>query len=164
MLTQRQAYLNKALLGAVAVLLLLTTTEQSAILTNSLPTTATSPLSNGTVTTQLNNSSREEPLVLRLHRPCRSEHENFCENGGKCMYPQDSDRPSCICTSSYSGPRCLFLLEPAQSGPELEKLIGISLGVAILVIGIAVIIYCFAWRRCMKSAPLIKSAPSEISV
>ncbi|XP_042344405.1 epigen [Plectropomus leopardus] len=159
MFAQRQTYLENALL-----LLLLTSAGQSAILTDNLQTTATSALSTSPLTTQLNNSTMEKPRVLRSHRPCRSEHANYCENGGECMYPQDTDEPSCICTSSFSGRRCLFVNAQTRSLPELEKVIGISFGVVMLIIVLVVIIYCFACKRCKKSAPLIKSALSEISV
>ncbi|XP_068422851.1 epigen [Clinocottus analis] len=144
----------------MAALLLLTTTGQSAMPNDSLPTIITPALS----TPQLLNSSVEEPKVLPSHRSCRSEHENFCENGGECMYPQDSDEPSCICKSSYSGRRCLFWNDRAHTLPELEQLIGISFGVAVLVIVLAFIIYCLAHKRCIKSAPLKKFPLSELSV
>ncbi|XP_040012041.1 epigen [Xiphias gladius] len=164
MFTQRQTCLEKALFSAVAAVILLTAAGQSAILADSIPTTAAPLLSNSSLTPQLNDSSAEEPRVLHLHRSCGSEHEKYCENGGECMYPQDSDKPFCICTSSYSGPRCLFINEPTRSRPELEQLIGISFGVVMLIFTLAIIIYCFAYKRCIKSAPLIKSAPSETSV
>ncbi|KAG7489840.1 epigen-like [Solea senegalensis] len=154
--------LMKGLTSVVAVLLLLTTTGQSATVTDNLQTTA-SPLTS--LTTQLNNSDTEEPQVLSIHRSCEDEHEGYCENGGQCMYPQDSEKPSCICTSSYHGPRCLFLIEPTQSRPELEKVIGITFGVLMLILILAIVMYCFAYRKCIKSsAPLIKAAPSETSV
>ncbi|GAA6226464.1 epigen-like [Lates japonicus] len=165
MFTQRQTYLHNALFPAVAVLLLLATVGQSAVLTDNLLTTA-APLSDSALTTQLNNSSMEEPRVQRTHKSCGSEHENYCENGGECMYPQDSDKPSCICKSPYSGARCLFYdpSKPTRSLPEIEQLIGIIFGVVMVVLILAIIIYCIAYRRCVKSAPLIKSAPSETSV
>ncbi|XP_040898594.1 epigen [Toxotes jaculatrix] len=164
MFTLRQTYLEKACFSAAAVLLLLTTTGQSAVLTDSVQTTATPPVTNSSLTTQLNNSTVEEPLVLSLHRSCGSEHDKYCENGGECMYPQDSDKPFCICKSSYSGPRCLFFSEPTHTLPELEQVIGISFGAVMLIFILAIMIYCFTSRRCVKSAPLIKSAPSNISV
>lgn len=40
--------------------------------------------------------SVEEPQVQRVHRSCESEHANFCQNGGKCIYPQDSEKPFCM--------------------------------------------------------------------
>ncbi|KAM9360141.1 epigen-like [Symphorus nematophorus] len=161
----RQTHLEKALLSAVAVLLLLTTTGQSAMLTDNLQTTATPVLSNSAPTTQLDNSSMEGPRVLRSHRSCGSEHENYCENGGECMYPQDNDKPFCICTSSYSGPRCLFFSDQTRSPLEVEQLIAISFGAFMVILALAIIIYCFAYKRCIKSsASLIKSPPSESSV
>ncbi|KAL7391751.1 hypothetical protein ABVT39_014088 [Epinephelus coioides] len=159
MFAQRQTYLGKAFL-----LLLLITAGRSAMLSNNLPTTAPPTVSISSLTTQLNNSSMEEPRVERSHRSCRSEHANYCENGGECMYPQDSDEPSCICTSSYSGKRCLFHSDHARTLPELEQLIGIIFGVAMFIIVLGILSYCFVYKRCKKSAPLIKSAASEISV
>ncbi|KAM8760049.1 epigen-like [Acanthopagrus schlegelii] len=165
MFTQRQMHLENALLSAVAVLLLLLTPPgQSATLSDELQTTAAPTLSGSAPTTQPDNSSMEEPLVLRSHKPCGSEHVNWCENGGTCMFPQDSDKPSCICTSSYTGHRCMFVSDLTHTLPESEQLIAISCGVAMLISVLAVIIYCCACKRCKKSAPLIKSAPSESSV
>ncbi|XP_019954717.2 epigen [Paralichthys olivaceus] len=158
----RQTNLERVVLPAVAVLLLLTTAGQSAILTDDLQTTAASLLSN--TTTQLNASVVEYPRVLRSFRSCDSKDEKYCGNGGECIYPQDSNEPSCICKSSYSGARCLFFSEIVYTLPELERLIGISFGVVMLLLIMAIMIYCFINRRCMKSAPLIKSAPSETSV
>ncbi|XP_029296628.1 epigen isoform X2 [Cottoperca gobio] len=155
MFTQRQKYLENALLSV----LLLTTAGQSTMLT----TASTAP-SNSSLTTQLSNSSMEKPRVLHSHGPCSSEHETYCENGGECMYPQDSDKPSCICTSSYIGPRCLFFNDRTRTLPELEQLIAISFGVAMLIFVLAIVIYCFVNKMCKKSTPLIKSAPSESSV
>ncbi|XP_073321622.1 epigen [Pagrus major] len=106
----------------------------------------------------------EEPLVLRSHRSCGSEYANWCENGGTCMFPQDSDKPSCICTSSYGGNRCMFFTDHTYSLPEVEQLIAIIFGVAMLISVLIIIIYCCAYKRCKKSAQLIKSAPSESSV
>ncbi|XP_034728665.1 epigen isoform X2 [Etheostoma cragini] len=159
MVTQSQKYLENALLAAVAALLLLTAAGQSAILPDELQTTATPALLNSSLLTQL-NSSMGKPRLLGLHRACRSEHEKYCENGGECMYPQDSDKPSCICTSSYTGPRCLFFNDRTHTLPELEQLIAIIFGVAMLIIVLAIIIFCLAYNRCIKLAPLIKAAPS----
>ncbi|XP_059192740.1 epigen-like [Centropristis striata] len=166
MLTHRQTYLENALLSAAAVLLLLTTAAQSAVLSDNLQTTAAPALIDSSLTTQLNNSSMEEPRVLRSHTSCREEHKDFCKNGGECMYPQDTDEPSCICTSLYNGPRCFISisLDQSHSVPDLEKLIGIGFGVAMIIIFLAIAIYCLTYKRCIKSAPLIKSAPSETSV
>ncbi|CAJ1069239.1 epigen [Xyrichtys novacula] len=130
-----------------------------------VPQTTEAPaLSNLSLTTQLSNSTMEGPRVLRLHRSCGDEHANFCENGGECMFPQDSDKPFCICPSTHSGTRCLFFSDNSRSLPELEQLIGISFGVLMLLIVLGIIFYFCAYKRCIKSAPLIKSAPSETSV
>ncbi|XP_051279136.1 epigen-like [Dicentrarchus labrax] len=164
MFTQRQTHLEKVFLSAVASLLLLTPEGQSAILTDNLQTTATPALSNSTLTTQLNNSSIEELLIMRSHRPCGSTDENFCGNGGKCIYPQDNDEPSCICPPSYTGQRCMFFTEHTHSLPELEQMIAISFGIFMLIAVLAIIIYCIAYKKCIKSAPIIKSAPSKSPV
>ncbi|XP_028270277.1 epigen [Parambassis ranga] len=156
MFTQGQTYLQRAFFSAAAVLLLLTQTGQSVLLTTAAP--------NATLTTQLSNSSVAEPQVQRVHRSCESEHENFCQNGGKCIYPQDSEKPFCICAASYSGQRCMFFTESTRTQPEWEELIGISFGVIMVIILLAILIYCCAYKRCKKSAPLIKSVPSETSV
>ncbi|XP_026177881.1 epigen [Mastacembelus armatus] len=156
MFTQ-QTFLEKAL-STVAVLLLLTTAEQSAMLTTAAP-----PLPNASLTTQHNNSSMDEPKVLPSYRSCRSEHEKYCENGGKCIYPQDSDKPSCICTPSYSGPRCMFFSELTHSPPELEKVIGVCFAVVIFICFLATIIYCFVSKRCNKPGKFMK-IPSRASV
>ncbi|XP_069563990.1 epigen [Brachyistius frenatus] len=159
MFTQRHAHLQTALLSALAVQLLLTTAGQSAAVTSE-----TTPLSNASLdTTQLGNGGEEEPRVLHSHRSCGGEHDDYCGNDGKCMYPQDSDKPFCICTSSYGGPRCL-LIQPALSLPEVERVIGITAGVFMLILLLAIITYCCACKRGTKSAPLIKSAPSATSV
>uniref|UniRef100_A0A3Q3ICS1 EGF-like domain-containing protein n=1 Tax=Monopterus albus TaxID=43700 RepID=A0A3Q3ICS1_MONAL len=125
----------------MALLLLLTTAGQSTALTHSPQTTET-PL--------LSNVFMDSALVMHSHRPCRSEHENYCENGGECMYPQDNDKPFCICTSSYSGPRCLFFNGHTRSLPEIEQLIGISIGVVMLIFLLAIAIYCFAHQSNFK--------------
>ncbi|KAL3062620.1 hypothetical protein OYC64_002428 [Pagothenia borchgrevinki] len=162
MVTQRQKYLN-ALLSAVAVLLL-ATAGRCEMLTVTVETTATPATLNSSPTTQLPNSSMEKPPVSRLQRPCQSADENYCANGGECMLPQDSDKPACICKDSYTGQRCLFLISPTRTLRELEKVIGVSFGAILIIVVLAIIFYCFAHKRCRKSAQLIKSAPSETSV
>ncbi|XP_035514685.1 epigen-like [Morone saxatilis] len=164
MFTQRQTHLEMVFLSAVASLLLLTPAGQSAMLTDNLQTTAAPALSNSTLTTQLNNSRMEELLIMHSRRPCGSADENFCVNGGECVYPQDDDKPSCICPPSYIGQRCMFFSEHTRSLPELEQLIAISFGIVMLIAVLAIIIYCIAYKKCIKSAPLIKSAPSKSPV
>ncbi|XP_047448236.1 epigen-like [Mugil cephalus] len=159
MTTQTQTYLEKAFLSSVAVLLLLATVGQSAEVTTELQATATPP-----PTVSPMNNTTEQPRVLHLHKPCGSEHETFCANGGTCVYPQDNEKPFCICTSSFVGPRCMLTSEQTMVLPEFEKMIAVILAVVMLLLILAIVIYCLAYRRCVKSAPLIKSAPSEISV
>ncbi|XP_074527001.1 epigen-like [Halichoeres trimaculatus] len=156
MFTHRQTSMEKDVVSVVAVLLLLTSAGQSATQTTEAP-----DLSNSSLTTQFSNSTMEGPRVLRTHKSCGVEHENYCENGGECMYPQDSDKPFCICTSSYSGTRCHFFSSGVYNPPELEKLIGISFGVMMLIVVLAIIFYCCAYKKCIKPSPLIKSAPTE---
>ncbi|KAM3610964.1 uncharacterized protein V6R79_011343 [Siganus canaliculatus] len=160
------AQMQKHLQQAVAVLFLMTAAGRSAMLMDDVQTTATPALSNSPLSTPLDNSTMEKPRVLRSHRSCGSEHENYCGNGGECMYPQDNDKPSCICKPSYSGPRCLFfsVTGETRSAPELEQVIAISFGVFMLILVLAIIVYCLISKRCVKSAQLIKSAPSETSV
>ncbi|XP_033946965.1 epigen [Pseudochaenichthys georgianus] len=164
MVTQRQKYLENALLSAVAVLLL-ATAGRCEMLTVTVETTATPATLNSSPTTQLPNSSMEKPPVSHSsQRPCQSQDENYCANGGVCMLPQDSDKPSCICKFSYTGQRCLFVISPSHTLPELEKVIAISFGAILIIFVLAIIFCCFAHKRCRKSAPLLKSAPSESSV
>nr|XP_040050807.1 epigen-like [Gasterosteus aculeatus aculeatus] len=156
MLTHR----HNALLSAMAALLLLTTTGQSAGLSDQLQTTGGPDPLTSRLTTQLTNSSTEEPRALLLSKACRTEDKDFCKNGGVCMYPQDSDKPSCICQSSYSGKRCMFIIGRTQTRIEWEKLIGIGFGVSVLILVLAFIIYCLASKRCIKSAPLKQISPA----
>ncbi|CAI5649670.1 epigen [Oreochromis aureus] len=164
MVTQRQTYLEKPFLPAVTVLLLLAAAGHSAVVNDNLQTKAT-PLSNSSLTTQFSNSGMELPQVLPLHKPCRSEHASYCVNGGKCMYPQDSDKPSCICAPSYSGPRCM-LAEPTRGVTmlDVEQVIGIVLGVFILIIFLGIAFYLFVYKRCTESTVPIKYVPAKTSV
>uniref|UniRef100_A0A3Q0T401 Epithelial mitogen homolog (mouse) n=1 Tax=Amphilophus citrinellus TaxID=61819 RepID=A0A3Q0T401_AMPCI len=150
-----------ALLSAVAVLLLLAAGGRSVVLTDNLQTPET-PLSNSSLIPQL-NSIMETPVVLPLHRPCESKHDTYCANGGRCMYPQDSDKPSCICEHSYSGPRCMFV-EPSRGLPDVEQVIGIIFGIFILIIFLSSDVFCVFVFRCRKSPLPIKSVPSETPV
>ncbi|XP_070820003.1 epigen-like [Chaetodon trifascialis] len=150
------------LLSAVAVLLLVTTVGQTAM-TDDLQTTPTPALSNSVLTTELINSSVEEVRVLRSHRSCGSEYANYCENGGTCIYPQDTNKPFCNCTPPYKGHRCLFfdVTDNTRTKPEVEQLIAIGFGVAMFILVLAAITCCFVYKRCIKSAKLIKFAPES---
>lgn len=44
----------------------------------------------------LSAGSLEEPQVLRTYTSCGSEHMNYCSNGGKCIYPQDTEKLACM--------------------------------------------------------------------
>ncbi|KAF7665444.1 hypothetical protein LDENG_00143130 [Lucifuga dentata] len=173
MFTQRHTRIENAFLSAVAVLLLIVTAGQSATLSDNSQPTNTADLTNSTEsspTTHTNSSGMEEPLVQRrTHSPCPEKYADYCHNGGQCMFPQDNIEPSCICQSSYHGPRCLlFTIDGSHSPSKDEKIIGISVGVVMFVIVLAIIIiiiiYCCVHKRCRKSAPLIKPAASESSV
>ncbi|XP_041854679.1 epigen-like [Melanotaenia boesemani] len=160
-----ETILHKAIPTAGMVLLLLTTAVQSAVLSNDVQTTAAPPVSNSSLTTHIVNSSVEEPRVWRLVKmSCGETYKEFCGNGGQCMFPQDSDKPSCICKPPYSGPRCMVFTDLTRTVPNLDKVIGISFGAIMLITLVTIIAYCCAYKRCVKSAPLIKSAPSETSV
>ncbi|KAG8011846.1 Proheparin-binding EGF-like growth factor, partial [Nibea albiflora] len=136
-----------ALLSAVVVLLLLTTAGQCAMLTDDLQITATPDLSNSTLTPQMDTSTMEGPRVLRSHRPCSSEHANYCHNGGECMFPQDSVEPSCICTPAYNGPRCMYIVGHIKTAPQLEKMIGLTFGVIMFILVLAIVMYFLAYKN-----------------
>ncbi|KAM9859035.1 epigen [Aulostomus maculatus] len=159
MLAQRQTYLKMGI--SFLILLLLATSGQSA------QTTTPPAVPDSSPTALLNDSSVEEPVVLRLHSSCRSEHENYCGNGGQCMYPQDSEKPSCICPPSFNGPRCLFVIEitgvVSEAPLAAEQLITIIFGV-LIVLFILAVMGCCIFKRCKKSTQLKKSEPCEMSV
>ncbi|KAM9743517.1 uncharacterized protein ACNS7B_010997 isoform 1-T1 [Menidia menidia] len=167
MFTQGQTFLERAFLPAVTMLLVLTTARSAspAALSGSLRTTTAPPASNLSLTTQITTTANmEDPLVKRLHTPCATEYSAYCGNGGTCMIPQDSNKPSCICAPSHGGPRCLDFSEVTYSLPEMEEVIAITFGVIMVILILAVVISCCAYKRCVKSAPLIKSSSSETSV
>ncbi|XP_029999995.1 epigen-like isoform X2 [Sphaeramia orbicularis] len=148
-------------LDKVAVLVLLSTMGQCAVLTEDLQTTTGPDPTTSSTNTYTNNSSMDQPLVLRSHRSdCGDEHADFCANGGVCMYPQDSTEPSCICAPSFGGPRCMILSQLSHTHAEIEQVIGITFGVAMILLALFVTVYCCIQRRCVKSPPLIKSAPA----
>ncbi|KAM8887468.1 epigen [Spinachia spinachia] len=151
---------HNALLSAMAALLLLSTTGQSAMWTDELQTTGSPSTFTSRLTTQLTNSSTQEPRLLRFPRPCGTADKDFCKNGGECMYPQDSDLPSCVCQSSYTGERCMFINGRTYSLPEWEQMIGIGFGVSVLILVVAFIIYCLASKRWIKSAPFKQISPA----
>ncbi|XP_075889469.1 epigen [Nelusetta ayraudi] len=161
MFTLGQTLLRRGLLSALA-LLLLTTAGRSAVLTDHLQTTAAPALS--ALTTELFNTTMEEPKVQRSYRPCGDEHTDYCKNDGQCIIPQDADKPACICTASYSGDRCLFVSDQTRTTGDVHEVIAITMGILMLALALAVIILCCVHKKCKKSAPLIKSAPSESSV
>ncbi|KAM6930885.1 epigen [Xenentodon cancila] len=159
-----QTNLEKALVSAATVLLLLIAPAESAALSEDLQTTAAPLVLNSSLTTWPFNSTMEEPNVQALHLPCGSEDDKYCANGGRCMYPQDSNKPSCICTDSYSGPRCMVPSALIHSQPGLEKVIGISFGVIMLVCILAIIIFRCTYKKCVKETPLKKSTMSQTLV
>uniref|UniRef100_A0A8C5H1B0 Epigen-like n=1 Tax=Gouania willdenowi TaxID=441366 RepID=A0A8C5H1B0_GOUWI len=149
-----------ALLSAVVGLCLLINTGQSAVLTSA------SPLQNAILTTQTSDNTTGQLRTLHSNRSCREEHKYFCANGAICRYPQDSEKPFCICTSLYQGLRCMVPVIPHSSRtlPESQQVIAISIGIIIFLILLAIGIYICVSKKCVKSSPLIKSAPSETSV
>ncbi|XP_034026666.1 protransforming growth factor alpha [Thalassophryne amazonica] len=162
---QTQTYLTKVILSAAALFLFRATTVRSATPTAEPQSAATPTPSLSFATRQLDNSTMDKPRVLQSHRPCGSDHANYCHNGGQCMYPQDSDGPSCICAASYGGPRCMFIVNTI-SQPKIyaEQLIGIVVGLALVVFAlIFVICYC-SWKKCIKSSKLIKPTLPESTV
>lgn len=54
----------------------------------------------------------------------------------------------CSCPSAYSGTRCHFF-SPVETyaPPELEKLIGITFGVMMLIVILAIVFYCCAYKK-----------------
>ncbi|XP_061586064.1 epigen-like [Cololabis saira] len=158
MLTQTN--LQKALVSAVTVLLLLIAPGQS----EDLQATAAPLVLNSSLTTGPSNSSMEKPKVQALHLPCGSEHDAYCANGGQCMYPQDSNKPSCICTDSYSGPRCMVPSALTHSQPGLEKVIAITFGVIMVVCILAIIILRCVYKKCVKETPLKTKAMTQTLV
>ncbi|XP_061623480.1 epigen [Phyllopteryx taeniolatus] len=144
--------LKKGVLSAF--LLLLAASGQSA-------QTTTNP-------TQLENITIADPLLMSSHRPCGSQDQQFCLNGGTCVYPQDNTEPFCICKSGFSGNRCHYDGEVnsvfCRSDHFIEHLIAISCVAAIFIFILVFIISCIVRKRCIKSAKQIKSVPCEVTV
>ncbi|XP_019744710.1 epigen-like [Hippocampus comes] len=113
-------------------------------------------------------SSTEDPLLLSSHRPCGSQNQHFCLNGGTCIYPQDTTKPFCICTSGFSGNRCHYDRKVdtmfSQSHIAAEHLISLSCGAALLIFILLFITYCVVRTRCRKSEKQMESAPTEVTV
>uniref|UniRef100_A0A1A8BNU8 Epigen n=1 Tax=Nothobranchius kadleci TaxID=1051664 RepID=A0A1A8BNU8_NOTKA len=162
MLTQRQTDVDKAIL-TIAALLLLTRAGQSASLTGSSVTSAAPPVSDSSLTMFL-NSTEEPPKVMHSHRGCGSNYSSYCMNGGECMHPQDNNRPFCNCKESFSGIRCEHDVIKTYMLDNIEPMIGIIFGAFMVLVFLAILLYCFAYKRCTHSTPLIKPAPSENSV
>nr|XP_061803871.1 pro-neuregulin-4, membrane-bound isoform-like [Nerophis lumbriciformis] len=111
-------------------------------------------------------SSTAYPLISS-QRPCGSQDQHFCFNGGTCFYPQDNNKPFCICTSGFSGNRCHDVdMDSVFHIPHLvvEQLIAITCGTAIFVFFLVVAIYCIVSKRLKKKAKLITAAPCEVTV
>ncbi|XP_057688955.1 pro-neuregulin-4, membrane-bound isoform-like isoform X2 [Corythoichthys intestinalis] len=116
--------------------------------------------------TPLENGSTAYPLISS-QRPCGSQDQHFCFNGGTCFYPQDNNKPFCICTSGFSGNRCHDVdMDSVFHIPHLvvEQLIAITCGTAIFVFFLVVAIYCIVSKRLKKKAKLITAAPCEVTV
>lgn len=144
-----------------AVLVLLYSMGRCAALTEHLRTTAGPGPTTASTNTPPSNGSLDPPLVLRSHRSeCPDQHASFCVNGGVCMLPQDSAEPSCICTPPFGGRRCMILNQLSHAHAEVERAVGITFGVAMVLLALVVCAYCCIKRRCVNASPLIKSAPA----
>ncbi|CAL8249134.1 unnamed protein product [Merluccius merluccius] len=137
MFSRRQA----ATENAVGLLILL-----AISLADGLHSTTLSPSPSDLVLTpQVANVSMEEPLVLPLrYSPCREEHAGFCANDGMCMYPQDQDKPSCLCKPSFVDPRCMTLLAKSQTETQYKEVVGICTTVFFFLIVLIVFLW---WIR-----------------
>ncbi|XP_014911653.1 epigen-like [Poecilia latipinna] len=166
MSTQRQTFLRKVPTFTVTVLLLLATTGKSEVLSDATLTTVSPSFLNSSLTAQTVNSTTDQSKVQHSVRPCGAENQKYCLNDGKCIYPQDSLKPSCICMPSHSGPRCeIFIFTDLTYRPlTMDKIIPIFFGCVMISIILGLVVCCFIKRRCIKSAPLIKAAASETSV
>ncbi|XP_067084244.1 LOW QUALITY PROTEIN: epigen [Osmerus mordax] len=155
--------MQKAMSWLMAILILAATAVQSSEPSGNL--TQQTPHPRVSAPTHTLNGSMEEPRVLRMSRPCQDEHRGYCEHG-QCMYPQDSDKPSCTCLPPYVGDRCMFvyIVNPSQSDSRIEGLIGIILGVAFLLCFLGIAVYCCLRTRCKTSSPPYKPYGSENSV
>uniref|UniRef100_A0A674NJU4 EGF-like domain-containing protein n=1 Tax=Takifugu rubripes TaxID=31033 RepID=A0A674NJU4_TAKRU len=91
--------------------------------------------------------SVEGAKVVHPYAPCGSDYAHYCGNGGQCIFPQDTDKPSCICTSSFKGERCLFFSDHSRALPELEQLVAISVGLAMVVVTLVVVVCCVLRKR-----------------
>ncbi|XP_056889035.1 epigen-like [Takifugu flavidus] len=151
--------LGQTHLGRV-LLPLLATLHLSAASTGAVATTAAPGGSNATLT---GNYSVEGAKVVHPYTPCGSDYAHYCGNGGQCIFPQDTDKPSCICTSSFKGKRCLLAVfsDHSRALPELEQLVAICIGLAMVVVTLVVVACCVLRKRCMKSALLVKLAPES---
>ncbi|NP_001273209.1 uncharacterized protein LOC102232343 precursor [Xiphophorus maculatus] len=164
MSTQRQTFLRKVLTFTVTVLLLLATTGKSEVLSDGTLTTVSPSFLNSSLTVQTVNSTTDQSKVQLSVRPCGDENEKYCLNDGKCIYPQDSRRPSCICMPSHSGPRCEIFTDLTYRPLTVDKVIPIFFGCVMIFIILGLVFCCIIKKRCIKSAPLIKAAESETSV
>ncbi|XP_024131681.1 protransforming growth factor alpha [Oryzias melastigma] len=161
MLTQRRKNVEMVLLSAGMILLLVITPGRCAMLSTQSVTSP--PVVNSSLSPQTENSSSVEPEVSISHRPCHSKDEGFCGNGGQCIYPQDSQRPACICKASFAGQRCMYPIgSGGRSEPELEKVIAIVCGVAMIIFTLMLVVYCCVRKRCTKSTPLLKSTSMSL--
>ncbi|RVE67976.1 hypothetical protein OJAV_G00087060 [Oryzias javanicus] len=161
MSTQRRKNVEMVLLSAGMILLLVLSPGRCAMLSTQSVTSP--PVVNSSLYTQIENSSSVEPKVSSSHRPCDSKDETFCGNGGQCIYPQDSQKPACICKASFQGPRCMYPHDAVgHSAPELEKVIAIVCGVTMIIFTLMLVVYCCVRKSCTKSTPLLKSASMNL--
>uniref|UniRef100_A0A3B4VL27 Epiregulin n=1 Tax=Seriola dumerili TaxID=41447 RepID=A0A3B4VL27_SERDU len=141
-----------ALHSAVAVLLLLTTAGQSAVVTDNLQTTATPLLSNASLATELNNSSMDEPLVLKF--------DTYCLNNGQCMLLVDMNEHHCKYDPvGFYGPRCAHPELVVQRMGD-EQIIVTIFCVSLLIIGLAGVLY-FCCKWCNEKKVIFKFLLNE---
>lgn len=153
---------STAMFSAVAVLLFLATAGQSVTPADGLHSTTTtttlgpSPSDLVPATQTVNDST---PRILSMHHvPCREEHANFCFNGGQCMYPQDTNSPSCWCKENYYGPRCTSVISKSTMETDYEKVVGSCVAAVVFF----VLLMVFLWwihTRCVKKSPLKYDGP-----
>ncbi|XP_076859374.1 epigen [Brachyhypopomus gauderio] len=93
----------------------------------------------------------EKPEVLALFKPCTEEHEGYCVNG-VCYYAPDLDSPSCRCKLAFMGSRCEQMQMKTYRLSTPEELIGVICGTLLLIICIALLIYCIWRKRIFKSS------------
>ncbi|KAK7934394.1 hypothetical protein WMY93_005290 [Mugilogobius chulae] len=156
MFTTSQTSSRTGVFSMLVVLFLLYTTDQVVASMETNQTTSFPAVTNSSLSMHLNKSSSIEK---KSHRSCGSDNMHFCANGGRCIYYQNTDEPSCHCQFPYEGDRCLSISSHSYKESESEQLIGIIIGVFMVIFALAIIVYCCCVKRCVNSAPLKISSP-----